>query len=503
LADPDAIQEQKVAPGYDPTGKTDVTPTIQNQIITDNIGNVGIGTASPLAVLHVSASSTVPIFESTTSGNGVGFTLRADSANRWRLWQNGSGANYRYDWIYEPTALTAMSLTPDGYLTVNGGVGIGVAKPGIMLAVTGQSAFSRDGTDGFGQNYTVAIAEYTQQTGKKAQLGFHNGGVAEGYIRLDVGTAGRTFVFGSEQTDMDGLFTGELTVNQSIHTDSALTANGNASVGGNMAVAGSTTTNNIVLRTDTSPSGIEWANVSAALGRAVYDGNYSVDARAGDLVLRPSGGSRLVLARGADSPDHPAAIVIDGSDTYIKTSLFISGSDLVLYGRNSGGTGGAGRALVDGGSGAGLMINYGNDFGSWRIEGPSNANLNLGGHSISNCGALVEANLQTPKELASDKIDRFEEGDLLCWGIDQLELCTVVNDPLVQAVADSNGRPIVIGAEKVKVLGPVKRGDYLVTSDAPGYAIASAKPTFGIVIAQALEDFAGERGLIKAMIRKM
>jgi len=221
------------------------------------------------------------------------------------------------------------------------------------------------------------------------------------------------------------------------------------------------------------------------------------------LVLRPAGGARLILARGEETVDHPAAIVIDGSDTYIKTNVFISGSDLVLYGRNSGGTGGAGRALVDGGSGSGLIINYGNDYGSWRIEGPANSNLNLGGHSIANCGALVEANLQTPKELASDKIDRFGEGDLLCWGIDQLELCTSANDPLVQAVADSNGRPIVLGAEKVKVLGPVKRGNYLVTSDVPGYAIASDKPIVGIVIAQALEDFAGERGLIKAMIRKM
>ena len=40
-------------------------------------------------------------------------------------------------------------------------------------------------------------------------------------------------------------------------------------------------------------------------------GNYSVDALAGDLVLRPADGSRLILARGSDSPDHQAAVVID------------------------------------------------------------------------------------------------------------------------------------------------------------------------------------------------
>jgi hypothetical protein len=120
-----------------------------------------------------------------------------------------------------------------------------------------------------------------------------------------------------------------------------------------------------------------------------------------------------------------------------------------------------------------------------------------------NCGALTEANLQTPEERAAGGSDRFEEGDVLCWGIDRLEKCSVANDRLVQAVADKGGRPIVIGAELIKVAGHVKRGDYLVTSNLPGYAMASPNPAFGIVIAQALEDFEGERGVIKAMIRKM
>jgi hypothetical protein len=120
-----------------------------------------------------------------------------------------------------------------------------------------------------------------------------------------------------------------------------------------------------------------------------------------------------------------------------------------------------------------------------------------------NCGALTEANLQTPEEQAAGRIDRFEEGDVLCWGEGQLEKCTTSNDPLVQAVAHKSGRPIVIGAEAVKVLGPVVRGDYLVASSVPGYAMASPNPTFGTVIAQALEDLHGERGTVKAMIRKM
>ncbi|MBN1138404.1 MAG: hypothetical protein JXM73_17580 [Anaerolineae bacterium] len=128
--------------------------------------------------------------------------------------------------------------------------------------------------------------------------------------------------------------------------------------------------------------------------------------------------------------------------------------------------------------------------------------LNMNGNTIVNCGALTEANLQTPEERAAGGIDRFEEGDVLCWGIDRLEKCSAANDRLVQAVADRSGRPIVIGAELVKVLGPVKRGDILVASWVPGYAMVNDDPVPGSVIAQALEDFGGERGLIAAMIRK-
>ncbi len=119
-------------------------------------------------------------------------------------------------------------------------------------------------------------------------------------------------------------------------------------------------------------------------------------------------------------------------------------------------------------------------------------------------GAYVEANLLTPKERGSDTIDRFEQGDLLCWSAtsEQLERCSTANDRLVMAVADPDGRPIVIGAEPIKVLGPVQAGDILVSSDLPGYARVNNEPKPGTVIGQSLEGFDGEMGLVKAMIRK-
>jgi len=123
----------------------------------------------------------------------------------------------------------------------------------------------------------------------------------------------------------------------------------------------------------------------------------------------------------------------------------------------------------------------------------------MGGHSVTNCGALVEANLRKSEELATERVERFEQGDVLCWGDGQLEKCSEVGSPLV--VADANGKPIVIGAEPVKVLGPLHIGDLLVSSNVPGYAmVAEGTPAPGTVIAKALENFDGEKGLISAMI---
>lgn len=137
--------------------------------------------------------------------------------------------------------------------------------------------------------------------------------------------------------------------------------------------------------------------------------------------------------------------------------------------------------------------------GQVSMTGP----LDMNGNPIVDQGALIEANLQTPEEQASDQIDRFSEGDVLCWENGQLALCATRGTRMVQAVADIKGKPIVLGAERVKVLGPVREGDLLVASDVPGFAAVDNTPAPGTVIAQALESLWGQQGLVKAMIRKL
>jgi hypothetical protein len=118
-------------------------------------------------------------------------------------------------------------------------------------------------------------------------------------------------------------------------------------------------------------------------------------------------------------------------------------------------------------------------------------------------GAVIELNLMTPAEQTAGRIDRFTEGDLLCWSTqtERLETCNQANTRLVMAVANAKGLPIVQGAEPVKVIGPVMAGDTLVASATPGYAMVNNDALQGTTIGKALADFDGKAGVILVWIR--
>lgn len=205
------------------------------------------------------------------------------------------------------------------------------------------------------------------------------------------------------------------------------------------------TGDNLTFTDHTQPGGILWLNRSAAVGYANAPGAWSTDAQEGDLVLRAHDGARILLARGQSTPDHPAALTVEPS---------------------------------------GLV----------RIP-----NLQTGG--------LVEANLQTSEERNAPAIVRFEQGDVLCWNPTEkvLQHCMQEASPLVVAVANGDGKPMIAGVEPIKVRGPVRPGDLLVSSSTPGVAVAwrtlSHDPTpSGVVIAKALEANEAGEGLIQALI---
>lgn len=203
--------------------------------------------------------------------------------------------------------------------------------------------------------------------------------------------------------------------------------------------------NSLVFLNMNQPNSLQWSDTGAALGRASINGEFSANAQQGDLILRAANQSRIILGQGSSTQNYPAALTVEPSG----------------------------------------LVNIPN------LQG----------------GGYVEANLQTREEREAIQLDRFEQGDVLCWNnqAEQMQKCTETASPLVVAVANNNGKPLIMGVEPVKVLGPIQPGDLLIASSVPGRAvawsqIAESAPPPGIIIAKALSAFTGKEGTVKAMI---
>ena len=112
--------------------------------------------------------------------------------------------------------------------------------------------------------------------------------------------------------------------------------------------------------------------------------------------------------------------------------------------------------------------------------------------------------------LATEGLDKMQEGTVLSLKNSILHPCEKEGDPLVMGVVSKGENyPIVLGAEPILITGKIKEGDYIITSNVKGhgkgvnpYDIYN-KQLFGKIIAQAIENGEGESYTIKAMIRKM
>ena len=95
----------------------------------------------------------------------------------------------------------------------------------------------------------------------------------------------------------------------------------------------------------------------------------------------------------------------------------------------------------------------------------------------------------------------------MVWKDGELVPCTTEKDHMRMGVmVPEKNIPIVQGAEPVLVVGPVKEGDYLVTSDKPGHAKAISREEMinenlqDVVFAKALESSNGESYTVNAYI---
>lgn len=114
-----------------------------------------------------------------------------------------------------------------------------------------------------------------------------------------------------------------------------------------------------------------------------------------------------------------------------------------------------------------------------------------------------ESNLQDEE----NPISQYETGTVLSWKDGKNRPCTQYADHMRMGIAvHGQDSPLIQGAEPVLCTGVVEEGDYLVTSDKEGHAVAvprnivKEQMLFDCVIGKALENGDGESHLVKTWI---
>jgi hypothetical protein len=114
-----------------------------------------------------------------------------------------------------------------------------------------------------------------------------------------------------------------------------------------------------------------------------------------------------------------------------------------------------------------------------------------------------ESNLQDEEQ----PISQYKTGTVLSWKDGKNRPCTQYADHMRMGIAvEGQDSPLIQGAEPVLVTGVVEEGDYLVTSEKEGHAVAvprnivKEQMLFDCVIGKALESGDGDSHLIKTWI---
>ncbi len=273
-----------------------------------------------------------------------------------------------------------------------------------------------------------------------------------------------------------------------ISASGSLSAGSSLSVGSTMSVGSNADLNGYVDVADSIYAGNRQVYFCDRSHYASGNGDYvEFDDSSNDYRLRRDGGGNWAhLAAGEVKAYH--------NSDYLR-----------VYHNGTGSYG-----ILENSNGTGIRVNA-SGFHPW-----SNKSANLGSSSrkwddvyadTCHCSAYIENNLMSIEQHDLDdgeRASRFPEGSVLVWSEGGMALATAADDPMVQAVANDKGRPIVLGAELIRVMGPVAEGEFLVTSGVEGVAVAAEGYAPGTVIAQALEDHDGmDEALILAMIRKL
>jgi len=205
-----------------------------------NNGNVGIGTDSPGAKLHVKASGSSIVKSEGGTGYGSFYAVGGGTNASYLFLGNAGGEKSRISSFNDGTLMfsNTTSATERMRITPSGNVGIGTTNPGAKLDVgEGSSQCCAS------QTPNISLAQASNSNGKMSWLQFHNSGESEAYIRLAGGGTGiragqRRLEIGDSQGVSTGLtVTGNVGIG-TVSPDQKLQVKGSVMIGETDATGG-------------------------------------------------------------------------------------------------------------------------------------------------------------------------------------------------------------------------------------------------------------------------
>jgi hypothetical protein len=169
-------------------------------------------------------------------------------------------------------------------------------------------------------------------------------------------------------------------------------------------------------------------------------------------------------------------------------------------------------------SGSALTVNGGIYVGgamtATSIQTQTGAGTIYGAWTLAS-GATFQATYADLAERYSSDVS-YDPGTVVVFrGIAEVTISLHANDRTVAGVVSTNpayllnvdieGVDVALqGRVPCKVIGPIQKGDMMVTSDMPGVAMANNDPKMGTVIGKALEDYAStEVGTIEVAVGRL
>ena len=198
-----AIGANSSGVGYISSQRTDGTATTYNLAIQPNGGNVGIGTTSPNAKLHIGPDSLVSGYTPDRSTlaisdttNGGQLIIRGQSP---RIWFDGT-AGGNAELFLDGSKLNILSGRPDAlgssrlYIKADGNVGIGTTSPDSLLTVSGSSLQNSNNAgielSNSHNSQTVLLIENTTSRKYEVAVGGSANSIGNGSFYIYDGTAG-------------------------------------------------------------------------------------------------------------------------------------------------------------------------------------------------------------------------------------------------------------------------------------------------------------------------